>query len=689
MKRQKVKWRFQNIIALTLSCLFIRQTGSASDVGSAQHGTGDARWTVVGPDTNEVALSARKAELSPAATAQLPVIQGTLKDFAMPTEARFWELHGLRLNSELRQAIEQLSQHLVGNAKEKARVFRFCEARSKTPSARNQTGLTPDRVACLYFEWQQQARAYRNARAKTASRSGLSTAVSSKKSRKKQMSTGRDIKTLAQLRSLRGMSYAAVLKRIEFSDERAALTSAGVAQQDGADCSLSSVRAAILRDLENYLPSEAVWKAMNSLYGVVSPCLRPDHEAFEVVNTRLALMHLDRKELNRAASLLEVALQGKALEEEHSILFWRGFLDHLQSSTNPQGPSKLAQFLGIAEDDVRNTHWDTLVERYPLTLHSLVVDRINGVDTYDRYASRPSPNVSMYTGQAWDFENLSSLVFAIFMLKKSKPEMQRLAYLFDVTGVKPQSFENAMFHLKIYQAAGNQRAAIKVIWQALKKYGSDNLSLELLEDLYPVQFRNEIAQQASYIDPALIFSLIRQESSFNPRATSPAGARGLMQVMPGTARRVEKRKNIDLYNPSVNIRIGAKYLSILREKHNGDYARLIASYNAGPNKTIKWDTRYNGTVPLLFADIIPYPETRHYVSGLMRHMYWYRALVSHVKEPTGSMKINWSWSLQDVVPTAAQFGLTAGDKYQVSLENLPWMQGDVESGRAAADNGGQ
>lgn len=686
MKRQKVKWRFQNIVALTLTCLFMKQVNGASETPSDSPSGREAQVEGLTADAAEVSLSARRSDLPASKPSQLPVIQGTLKDFTMPSETRFWELHGLRFNAELRQAVEQLSQHLVGNAKEKARVFRFCEARSKTASARKQTGLTPDRVACLYFEWQQQARAYRNARAKQTPRSGAKAVVSSKKSRKKQKNIGRDIKTVDQLRSLRGIAYQALLKRIEFSDEPAALTSASVAQQDGADCSLTSVRAAILRDLENYLPSEAVWKAMNSLYGVVSPCLRPDHEAFEVVNTRLALMHLDRKELNRAASLLEVALQGKALEEEHSILFWRGFLDHLQSSTNPQGPSKLAQFLGIAEDDVRNTHWDKLVERYPLTLHSLVVDRINGVDTYDRYASRPSPNVSMYTGQDWHFENLSSLIFAIFMLKNSQPEKQKLAYLFDVKGVKPQSFENAMFHLKIYQAAGNQRAAIKVIWQALKKYGSDNLSLELLEDLYPVQFRNEIAQQASYIDPALIFSLIRQESSFNPRATSPAGARGLMQVMPATARRVERRKKIDLYNPSVNIRIGAKYLSNLRKKHNGDYARLIASYNAGPNNTIKWDTRYNGAVPLLFADIIPYPETRRYVSGLMRHMYWYRALASHVQEPTGSVKILWSWSLQDVVPNAAQFGLTGGDRYQVSLESLPWIQGDPESGRAAADN---
>lgn len=687
MKRQKVKWRFQNIVWLGLFCLCVKQSYATSEptvVSSANEAQG---LEMNQSSAEALQMSAKVLSNPEAPSARLPVIKGTLKDFTMPTESRFWEVHGVRFNGELRAAVDRLSQHLVGNAKERAKVFHFCEARSKSASVQRENQLTPERVTCLYYEWQKKAREFKKALKKHQTVMHTAQSKASKKNKKNGKLVGKDVKSLRELQDLRGLSYPALLKRIEFSDAASALRAARIATQQPSDCSLASVRAAVLRDMENYLPSEEVWSSMNELYSSVAPCLGPEHEAFEVVNTRLALMHLDRRQLNRAASLLEVALQGKNLEEEHTILFWRGYLDHLQASTSSAAPSQLAKLLGMQEEEARNTHWDMLVEKYPLTLHSLVVDRIKGIDTYERYASRPSPNVSMYAGDGWSFENVSSLLFGIYMVRNSQPEKQKLAYLFDVTGVQPQSFENAMFHLKLYQAAGNQRAAIKAIWQALKKYGSDNLSLELLEDLYPVHFRNEIAQQASHIDPALIFSLIRQESSFNPRATSPVGARGLMQVMPATAKRVEKRKNIDLYNPSTNIRIGAKYLSILRKKHNGDYARLIASYNAGPNNTLKWDQRYNGSVPLLFADLIPFPETRHYVSGLMRHMYWYRALVSHVKEPTGSIKINWSWSLEDVVPSAGQFGIQSGTQYQVSLENLPWIQGEVDSRASAADKG--
>lgn len=686
MKRQKVKWRFQNIVSTALFCLVLKQAYAKPSTEPALQGESHERADAKQPfEGAPLQLSAKPNSGTGAPEDRLPVIQGTLRDFTMPRESRFWELHGLRFDATLRRSIERLSEHLVGNSKERSSVFQFCDSRSKTKKAETEQGLSSDRISCLYYEWQQLARAARNEKVKNAPQKSISKAKKSKKTKKASASATHELRSLRDMQKLRGHNYRDLLKKIDFRDEASALSSARVALQEPSDCSLTSVRAAVLRDMENYLPSNSVWAAMNDLYAALAPCLRPENEAFEVVNSRLALMHLDRRELNRAASLFEVTLQGKNLEDEHSALFWRGFLDHLQFSTSTEAPSQLAKLLGIQSEAARNIYWEKLIAKYPLTLHALVVDRINGIDTYDRYASRPSPNVSMYVGNAWNLENLSSLIFATFMIRNSQPEMKKLAYLFDVSGVEPQSFENAMFHLKVYQAAGNQRAAIKVIWQALKKYGSDNLSLELLEDLYPVHFRNEIAQQASQIDPALIFSLIRQESSFNPRATSPAGARGLMQVMPATAKRVEKRRNIDLYNPSINIRIGSKYLSILRAKHNGDYARLIASYNAGPNNTLKWDSRYNGTVPLLFADLIPFPETRHYVSGLMRHMYWYRALVSHVKEPTGSIKINWSWSLQDVVPLAPQFGVEPSSKYQVNLENLPWIQGELERGTSAAD----
>jgi soluble lytic murein transglycosylase-like protein len=503
-------------------------------------------------------------------------------------------------------------------------------------------------------------------------------------SKKKKAHPTTAVSSLRDFNSLASLPYDDVLKKVDFKTEGAALKAAGYALENPKDCSLTTARAAVVRDLENHLPSDAVFRMMNRVYDVMAPCLNPDHDAFEVVNLRLALLHLDRKEINRAASLLEVVLQGKKLKDEHSALFWRGYLEHLQLPVNLQAQS-MQNVSDPNSIKISNTFWVRLVEKYPLTLHALVVDHIHGIDTYERYASRSSPQVSMYQGQEWNLENVSHLLAGIFMLNRSYPQLERLARLYDEAGLSQSSFETAMFQVKFFEAAANQRAVIKTIWSSLRTHGSRHLSEELLEYLYPVRFRNEIAQQASYIDPALVFSLIRQESSFNPRATSPVGARGLMQVMPATARKVERKRNFDLYDPNTNIRIGSKYLSILRNQHKGDYSRLIASYNAGPNNTKKWDVRYRGDVPLLFADIIPFPETRHYVSGLMRHMYWYRALVSHLKDAPGAVKISWSWSLKDVVPQAEYFGIKKGEMLQVKLEPLPWMPSGTTA-KSAADN---
>jgi hypothetical protein len=68
-------------------------------------------------------------------------------------------------------------------------------------------------------------------------------------------------------------------------------------------------------------------------------------------------------------------------------------------------------------------------------------------------------------------------------------------------------------------------------------------------------------------------------------------------------------------------------------------------------------------------------------------MYWYRALVSHLKEAPGAVKIQWSWSLQDVIPKPEQFGLKQGEILQVKLEQLPWLNpGAVAGQKASAEN---
>jgi soluble lytic murein transglycosylase len=152
--------------------------------------------------------------------------------------------------------------------------------------------------------------------------------------------------------------------------------------------------------------------------------------------------------------------------------------------------------------------------------------------------------------------------------------------------------------------------------------------------IYPFPFENIIEKQAKNrdIDPYLIAALIRQESTFNPKARSAAGAIGLMQVMPRTGASVAGILGIDnftsakLTDPETNVRIGVRHFSNLLNEYDGKLELVIASYNAGMTPVGRWrKIDHNGDIQV-FTDRIPYDETREYVKILLRNARMYRLL---------------------------------------------------------------
>jgi soluble lytic murein transglycosylase-like protein len=118
------------------------------------------------------------------------------------------------------------------------------------------------------------------------------------------------------------------------------------------------------------------------------------------------------------------------------------------------------------------------------------------------------------------------------------------------------------------------------------------------------------AAQRNGLDPALLAGLIKQESGFNPNAGSPAGAQGLCQLMPGTARGLGVT---DLHDPAQSIEGGAKYLAQQLETFDGDVARALAAYNAGPGAVQR------------FGGVPPYAETQNYVRAVQSNAAAFRA----------------------------------------------------------------
>ncbi len=153
------------------------------------------------------------------------------------------------------------------------------------------------------------------------------------------------------------------------------------------------------------------------------------------------------------------------------------------------------------------------------------------------------------------------------------------------------------------------------------------------------------------VDPALLFAHALQESNFRTEVTSPAGARGLMQVLPGTARlltRVDpamEGRDRQLELPDVNLAFGQTYLTVLRDKPatQGLLPKVIAAYNAGPMPIDRWNTqiRDHGD-PLLWMESIPYWETRGYVAAVMRNYWMYERQAGGPSESRlGLVQVMW------------------------------------------------
>ncbi len=130
------------------------------------------------------------------------------------------------------------------------------------------------------------------------------------------------------------------------------------------------------------------------------------------------------------------------------------------------------------------------------------------------------------------------------------------------------------------------------------------------------------------VDKSLVFAHALQESQFRANVTSPAGARGLMQVLPGTAAMISRRKgesNVGaLGDPSVNMEYGQSFMEQLRDmsETGGFLPKVIAAYNAGPQPVGVWNQRTRDNAdPLLYIESIPYWETRSYVTIVLRN-YW-------------------------------------------------------------------
>jgi len=228
-----------------------------------------------------------------------------------------------------------------------------------------------------------------------------------------------------------------------------------------------------------------------------------------------------------------------------------------------------------------------------------------------------------------DFQ-LVRILLEAGLSKQARKELNRLF-------VRVRSLEDRVGLAGLYADIGEyhrpQRLMVDAYTEVLAR-GPDPNEIELWWHAWPAPFAVEVRGAAAgyqRLGVELVYAIMREESGYRPDVVSVSGARGLLQLMPETAKRVAKGIEMgdvspdDLLVPAVNIRLGATLLDDLLNRFDGRASAAVASYNAGPTGVARW-LEGSEIADDEWVEEIPYDQTRKYVKRVLRSMHAYRVL---------------------------------------------------------------
>ncbi|MGQ0712619.1 MAG: transglycosylase SLT domain-containing protein [Gemmatimonadaceae bacterium] len=277
--------------------------------------------------------------------------------------------------------------------------------------------------------------------------------------------------------------------------------------------------------------------------------------------------------------------------------------------------------LATGDTMTAQARWRTVASGYPLTYYGMLAAQ--------RLGELPWAPPAMPDSFA-EIESLSEAMERVEQLEKvgmdseARAELEALAEAADSTAARRLATAYLM------REHGLISRAVQLGWRAVR--ASPSADARAYRLIYPIVHREAIIVEAQRrgIDPALVAAIIRQESGFNPRATSSAGARGLMQMMPSVGRAVARSIQVPgwrtelLYQPDINLQLGVRHLEAFLSRYEAPYA--LAAYNAGESRVVRWLRRPGARDPEMFVERIPFTETRDYVRIVLRNRAMYRAL---------------------------------------------------------------
>ena len=299
---------------------------------------------------------------------------------------------------------------------------------------------------------------------------------------------------------------------------------------------------------------------------------------------------------------------------------------------------------------------ELLISRYPLTYYGLRARaEMNGGKLVweDKSKSKDENSVSSFMPESQlkgtltltQVENQTWERFQLLLkagwLEEAQGEFKNLP--------APVTPEQKVVYAKLQSKAMNHYGSIKMLNEVWEE-NPDFRTRETVSLAFPFEFEAQIQKQAKRynLSPHLVRGLIRQESSFRPRAVSPANAAGLMQIVPITAKDIarflkwKKPLNIpeDMFDPDLNIRFGSSYMSRMVNAFDGHVPLALAAYNAGIGRMRRWinqrpdlgvDEKKLDSSPEseIWIDELPWKETRHYVKAVLRNYFIYQMMTEN------------------------------------------------------------
>lgn len=352
--------------------------------------------------------------------------------------------------------------------------------------------------------------------------------------------------------------------------------------------------------------------------------------------TAAVALRIEHLNFNLSEKLFESVLACPA-DSELENMYVRYALINFKENKFDKARDIISKALSVRSTDApRTLYWsykifndkkyaDELQSRYPYSFHAVKYAEEINYDLFQEISSK-----------RWIIPQRRDTELNYYVESLLKNNMDAEAYMLvnlNLDALVEKDVNNLFYLIKLISINSRDDYTVRLVSKIAYKYPSV-LNTQLLTLSYKMSYLDKFKSHTTKDqDNYLFLSLSKQESGFYEKAKSKANARGLMQLLPSTARSISKSKSKDLYNVDNNIELGTKYFYSLYNQYNS-VEMALAAYNAGPGNVNKWNRTFEAKNPVMFMDLIPIKETRNYVSSILKFNYFYVKMAEEFKDPS-------------------------------------------------------